>query len=56
MIISNDPNKFNAKKFNIVIFAMHCFTCSPLHKRNFLLNDDINGTKKKKQISNNILI
>lgn len=48
MIISNDPNKFNAKKFNIVIFAMHCFTCSPLHKRNFLLNDDINGTKKKK--------
>lgn len=50
MIISNDPNKFNAKKFNIVMLAlkMHCFTYNPLHKRNFLLDDD--GTKKKKTI------
>lgn len=48
MIISNDPNKFNAKKFNIVMLAlkMHCFTYNPLHKRNFLLDDD--GIKKKK--------
>lgn len=36
MIISNDPNKFNAKKFNIVIFAMHCFTMQPVAQKKFL--------------------
>lgn len=57
MIISNDLNKFNAKKFNIVMFAKICFVYIDLHTTH--CTKEISywmTTEPKKQFSNNILI